>query len=351
MDFLTPETVEEYEDFLYDHQFSTPFHTVEWLKLTKDVFGFEPLCFIERDLHNKICGILPLFKIKNIFHHKLVSLPLRDKGGVLFTNDKAIENILDRALDFTRRNNCDYLQIKSSNPEEGTFLEKRKFVLKDRWPVSHIRLQKTFTDTKKHFQDNRLRWSINKAKKNGLIFEEGRTLDDLHDFYTIFIKNRQRLGIPPYSKKLFSAVYDCFVKKGTAKLFFVSKNGLRLTTIIIFLLNQKAFDVYSASRKSAREYRANDFQLYSVIQWLCDNGYNNLDLGADSPFQESLLRYKRKWGAITDWLSFCYFFHNQPDITYRDSDHPKYKIFRKILINSPKFLFEKIGSKAIKYLA
>lgn len=348
---LTQDKINLYEEFISKNTLNTPFHTVEWMNLTAETFGFRPIYLIDTDSNGKVTGVLPLFSVETLFNNRIVSLPLRDKGGALYSRPGVEEGLLGYAIDYAKKNNSSYINIKTDNPEETELLEKKSFVKKNEWVVSYLQLEDNFDETKKEFTDKRLNWSINKAEKSNLRFEEGTTPDDIEDFYSIFVKNRKRLGVPPYSKKLFYNIYNYFIRKGSAKLFFVSKDGVRLTAIIIFLLNKKAYDVYSASLTEAFEYRANDFQMYSVIKWLCENGYREYDLGADSPFQENLLKYKGKWGCKTKPIYYYYFFNRTKDITVRDSDHPRYRLLRKIWRTMPDVVFERLGSFLIPYLA
>lgn len=348
---LTQDKIDLYREFVSKNTLSTPFHTAGWMDLTAETFGFRPIYLIDTDSRENISGVLPLFLVKTLFSNKIVSLPLRDKGGALYNRPEIEEGLLDYAIDYARENNSSYINIKTDNPEETELLERKSFVKKDTWVASYIKLENNFDETRRMFTDKRLSWSINKAKKSNLRFEEGTTPDDVEDFYSIFVKNRKRLGVPPYSKSLFYNIYNYFIRKGSAKLFFVSKDGTRLTAIIIFLLNKRAYDVYSASLTDAFEYRANDFQMYFVIKWLCENGYREYDLGADSPFQESLLNYKKKWGCQTKPIYYYYFFNRVKDIPVRDSDCPKYRLLRKVWSNMPDFVFERMGSFLIKYLA
>lgn len=348
---LTQNKIQLYEDFVSKSILSTPFHTIDWMNLTEETFGFKPLYLIDTDNKDNIKAVLPLFLVKTLFGNKIVSLPLRDKGGAVYNRPEIEESLLDYAISYAKENNSSYIHIKTNNREEAELLEKKSFVKKGEWAVSYLELENDFDETRKKFTDKRLNWSINKAMKNNLKFEEGTNPDDIEDFYFIFVKNRKRLGVPPYSIKLFHNIYRLFIQKNAAKLFFVSKDGIRITAVIIFLLNRKAYDVYSASLTDAFEYRANDFQMYSVIKWLCENGYKEYDLGADSPFQENLLKYKGKWGSQNKPLYYYYFFNRTKDIPVRDSDYPGYRMLRTIWSKSPDIVFEKVGSYLIKYLA
>lgn len=337
---------------MHEHPLCTPFHTREWMDLTSEVFGFKPVYLASfEETTGAVKGVLPLFLVKTIFGSRLVSLPLRDKGGVLCDRPETATALLKAAVAYGLEKKVGYIHIKTDNPEETGLLERESFVKKDQWMVSYIELDRDFEETRRRFTDKRINWSINKAKKSNLVFEDSSSREDVMSFYSIFVSNRKRLGVPPYSITLFLGIYDRFIQKGLAKLFFVSKEGVRLTAIIVFLSHDRAYDVYSASLPEAFEVRANDFQMYCTIKWLCEAGYGQYDLGADSPHQQNLLRYKSKWGSMTKPLHFYYHFNVIRDVAIRDSDHPSYDVLRKAARVLPEFLFVRLGSYLIKYLA
>jgi len=341
-----------YEDFIYANDMGTPFHTMDWMRLTSDSFGFEPLYLIDENPNGLIEGAMPLFEISNLFAgRRIVSLPLRDKGGAVYSTRESAGRLLDYIIDYAKAVKANYVNIKTDDPEEARLLESKSFVRKNEWIVSYIKLSRDFNETKKEFRDARIGWSINKAKRNALRFEEGNGAEDMHNFYSIFLHNRKRLGVPPYSLRFFRNIHDYFIRKGLAKIFFVSKNKTILTSIIVFLMKDRAYDVYSASCDEAYDYRANDFQMYNVIKWLCENGYREYELGADSKYQDTLLKYKQKWGCKRKGLYFYYYFNLARNIEVRDSDHPKYRILRELWRRTPDIVFEKAGSRLIKYLA
>ena len=351
MNFLTEDKFGLADDFITGSPRATPFHTTAWLRLTRDAFGFRPLYLLRgREPGPPEC-VLPLFEVDTLWGKKIVSLPLRDKGGAIYTGTGALEAAIDDIIDFSSTKKYAYIHIKTNNPEEASLLERKSFVNKGQWPTSIIRLEKDFASTRKNFTDKRINWSINKAVRNRLVFEGGTTLAHVGDFFRIFFFKRKRLGVPAYPRKFFEKIHELFMTRGAVKLFFVRRHDVRLTAIMIFLLNKKAYDVYSASLDEAFEFRANDFQMFSVIQWLCDNGFGEYDLGADSPYQKTLIDYKRKWGSETKDLYFFYYFIRSKDITIQDSDHPRYRLLRSIWKNMPDTVFEKIGSKLIKYMA
>jgi hypothetical protein len=322
------------------------------MDLTSEVFGFKPVYLASfEETTGAVKGVLPLFLVKTIFGSRLVSLPLRDKGGVLCDRPETATALLKAAVAYGLEKKVGYIHIKTDNPEETGLLERESFVKKDQWMVSYIELDRDFEETRRRFTDKRINWSINKAKKSNLVFEDSSSRDDIMSFYSIFVSNRKRLGVPPYSIRLFLGIYDRFIQKGRARLFFVSREGVRLTAIIVFLSHDRAYDVYSASLPEAFEVRANDFQMYFIIKWLCENGYREYDLGADSPHQENLLRYKSKWGSRTKSLDFYYRFNRTKDVTIRDSDHSRYRLLRKVCSRLPDWIFVNMGSYLIKQLA
>jgi hypothetical protein len=87
--------------------------------------------------------------------------------------------------------------------------------------------------------------------------------------------------------------------------------------------------------------------LFSVIRWLLGNGYDTFDLGSDSPTQESLLFFKRKWLAIQAPVPIYGFEGDDHAIT--DSSDPRYAFARKAFALLPTGVLDKTGSMLTKY--
>jgi lipid II:glycine glycyltransferase (peptidoglycan interpeptide bridge formation enzyme) len=65
--------------------------------------------------------------------------------------------------------------------------------------------------------------------------------------------------------------------------------------LILLHNDQVAIDAYSGSSEKALLLRANDFMIFSVVNFCLDEGIGKFDFGSDLPQQESLINYKTKW--------------------------------------------------------
>ncbi|MEW5691810.1 MAG: GNAT family N-acetyltransferase [Candidatus Hydrogenedentota bacterium] len=342
----------KWDEFLLNNSDSTVFHTSIWLKLMSEFYNFKlyPLSAIDQ---GNIIGILPFFQVKALQLNHLVSLPLRDKGGCVVSRDdnNTRARLIESMIQFGRTLDCNYIQVKTSDSEEKNVLEQMGFSVREEWILSSIKLEPDFNITRNNFIDKRLNWSINKAITSNLQFEDAVSDIAVSEFYRIFLNKRKSLGVPPYAKKYFDLLYSLFAPSGMAKIFIVRKGSESLSSTFLLFHNRKVYDIFSASLEKGYEYRANDFLIWHMIKWLCEHGYDEIDLGADSPYQETLIKYKRKWGVNEKNQYFLYYFIKNKKIFIRDSDHPGYRWIRKIWRWMPDFMFENLGSMLIKYLA
>jgi len=104
--------------------------------------------------------------------------------------------------------------------------------------------------------------------------------------------------LPAFPRRFFSVMLDELRRAGAIAPFVVRDGAGRAAAATLVLIHRRAAIYgYSASDPSFHDKRANDLLLFRVIEWLLRGGYAVFDLGSDSPSQESLLFFKRKWGA------------------------------------------------------
>jgi len=108
-------------------------------------------------------------------------------------------------------------------------------------------------------------------------------------------------------------------------------------------------DGYAASLSKYNELRANDLLVWSSIEWAAQNGYSVFDFGADSPRQENLLSFKRKWGG-THIPTYQYSLSgNNRALVEMDSSNKKYFLARSIMSRLPLAVFRLVSDRLVGY--
>lgn len=336
---LNADAYEEWNDFVTSDRHSSVYHTTWWQKIVTSSFGHQLYSLLARNANGNICGILPLFHVQGLFKGRLVSSPLRDRGGVLGT-EEACRALAKAARLLAEQLPCRYVLLKQGEPSEA--LEHEGYLCSDYWITRVIDLPLDWHDLHR-----KVRWSVNKARKTGLEFEMRSDIIGADRFYNLFLDTRRRLGVPTYSRSFFRQLTQ---QSNRARFCFATQNGVDLAGIVLLLHAETAISGYAGNSRVGLRSRASDFAYWQAISWCSDHGYLSFDFGADSPHQSGLQEFKKKWNTDVTTVSHYYYTHSKSDkIPIRDSSNGPWRIARKAWSRIPGPMFERFSEWAVKY--
>jgi len=332
-----PERMSEWDVFLAQTDHATIYHTTAWAKILKEVFNYRFKLIVCVDHENRILAGVPLFSSSWRRQSKWTSVPLRDRGGILFQDEDALATLLEH---LTIAQNV-HLELKHLFPlpalAEG-HLQKHTY-----WITSRITLD---TDSEKIWSltAGKARQPTRFAIKSNVQMHEWNDAAGVSAFYDLFLATRKRLGVPAYPKALFTSILQHLEPLKQCRFLFAKHKEDVISGVVLFCYKDTVIYAYAASFGPALIYKPNDFLIWKSIEWACQNNYQYFDFGADSPHQKSLLDFKAKWGAkrhpITCYTTGAF------DMKIRDPDDPAYRLVRSCLQKLP-MPFYKLASRFI----
>jgi len=282
------------------------------------------------DSAGEIAGILPLFLVKGLLGRRLVSVPMRDRGGLLARNCAAASLLIDKAKELTRELNCKYLEMRSLEGIDPEVVSRHGLQCERYWVTTRIDLGEGIEAIWKALPNDSGRRSIHRARKKGLRHEIDSTEQGVHRFYDMFVGTRRNLGIPPYPRELFLAIWRHLIRPGKGNLFMIWKDSEPADAMINLLSKDTFIAGYAAPQNQWRRLYPNDLMYWSTIEWAAANGFRYYDFGADSPKQTGLLRFKKKWGGVEHPMSYAYFLNGPEAPPNFDSSSAAYELARKV---------------------
>ena len=92
------ENYAQYADFVNQHESSTPYHSLAWVKAVESSYGYSPKVLGLFD-ENKLVAVLPCVLITSLKGSRvLCSLPYCDLGGALATEPHQKDSIFKSLL-------------------------------------------------------------------------------------------------------------------------------------------------------------------------------------------------------------------------------------------------------------
>lgn len=330
---LKPQDEESWNKFVFSHPSATVYHALEWRYVSK-VLNHQPLYLIAKNEKGHIEGVLPLFFLSGLRGRRLVSIPLRDRGGPLCANELAMKELLQATKDIAVEKNCRYIEIKTVNglPEA---VKQLSFIERKHYLTTVVFLDPDIEKMWKSLDYGSVRWAIRKAEKNGVRVRWGESNSDIYSFYEVFLQTRRRLGVPPYSVKLFEEIWNMMGKKGRAGFLLALCGNRVIGGIVLFNFKDTVIEAYAACDQHYLNLCANDLMLWEAFKWAATNGYHYFDFGASSPYQKGLRDFKLKWGGRERELPFYFYLNNSRTVPLVDSNTPDYQIVRRLWSKMP----------------
>ncbi len=117
-------------------------------------------------------------------------------------------------------------------------------------------------------------------------------------------------------KSYFRRLYRQLIKPGLGFVGVVNKGSEPIAAAV--LLSTVAWCTACSFNPYALHYRPNDLLVYNSIRIASEERCDLFDFGISDKNQLGLRRFKSKWGAVENDVSYCYVL-GEPDVTGKQS--------------------------------
>jgi hypothetical protein len=190
---ITEKDRKAWDEYVMNNPFSIAWQSYGWSDVVKKHYGLEfyPLAVFDG---NRICGILPLYRVKSITGNvELISVPYAVAGGMLADTPAVQTLLLDKAVLLADQNGPCRITLKQyKNRIEGDFR------IDDNYYNRELALTRDTSELWKRISElNRER--ITDARKNCTVLEYPST--DTRTFHTLLLHHHHVRGIPCVGKE------------------------------------------------------------------------------------------------------------------------------------------------------
>jgi len=254
-------------------------------------------------------GILPLMETRglptNLADHqtgrRLASLPRTPLAGPLTVSPQATGLLLREAIRRASEVGHRQLELKASDPNlDGLAQGMARTV----WRASYVyRIPEKpelvrFGNARNHA---RIKWAINKARKNGVEIRVADDQKELCDWYRIYLYTMRSHAIPPRPYRFFKALWELMHARGLMRLWLAERKEANKTRLlagsIVLGLGHTSYYAFNGGHPRDFGLRPNDLLQWCVIHDACARGFRWYDLGEVPGDNPTLAEFKSKWGA------------------------------------------------------
>jgi serine/alanine adding enzyme len=335
--------LEEWNRYANSHEHATVYHLSAWAGIFGDALGYRSWLLMAKNEAGATCGILPLYLVPGLFGRRLVAVPFRDRGGPVFDTPAALTALLRYAGERARREKAGIL-LKSLDPlpEEAV---ASGLARRDHWVHSRMPIAELTRDALWERIGNKNRNMVRQAQQHGLsavcATKEPGAAERWH---ALHVQTQHRLGVPPFPQRFFSLMLDALAPSGRIELVEIRNSEGPCAATLLFFHRDTCIYGYSASSIEGQRLRANDLMLFEALALAAERKLACFDFGSDSPSQESLLFFKRKWGAEQKIIPV----YASQDVAVTDSSDSKYALARMVFRTMPPAMLSWIGSRVVR---
>jgi len=282
----------EWDEFVRRHQDASIYHLSDWARVLKRGFGYAARSLAIREANGSIVAVVPLFEVRGIASRRLVGVPFRDQGGVLATSPESERAAYVAARHSVKDTGASSVVLKSCSAVDEEIARAEGFSVSKYWVHSVMPLQKGDLWNRVGKKNRNM---VRQAERNALTFEWRRGPEQAAAWHQLHRSTQSRLGVPVFPRALFEAMLD--EGREWARFLVILGPKGPVAGGLFFAFADRYVYGYSASTPEGQEMRANDLMLFEALREAERSGAHSFDFGSDSPKQDSLLAFKKKWGA------------------------------------------------------
>ena len=328
-----------WQTFAAAHERANIFHHAAWSQLMQGCYGYRPFVIVVRNARGDICAGLPMMEVNSRrSHHCWISVPFSDHCAPLSLDSAALKKLTEALTSKAQEPGSPKMEFRWKLPAQSDAQYSSEYVLHT---IQLDCILEKITDRIHHSH----RRNIKTASDHNVQIKFGRSLEDIQIFYSLHLQTRQRQGVPIQPYHYFELLHRKLIEQGLGFVLLAYESGRCLAGAIFLHWNHTLTYKYGASTSDGLHLRPNHLIFWKAIQWGCDNGFTNLDLGRTSIENTGLRDFKSRWGAQETPLLYT----NLACHTSQTSNGHLLNIMRVVIQNSPAWVCRLSGEILYRY--
>jgi len=326
-----------WDEFVFRHRHGSPFHLIAWKKSIEETFGYQPLYLAAED-QNGICGVLPVFLVKNLLVRKaLISSPFAVYGGILANCEAAREALKNRLRQLGESLDVEYIELRNAYPEQCVgFSTVCRYVTftQEIGPDEAAILENIPRKT---------RYMVRKSLRAG--FTTRRQTCDFLAFESLYAENLRRLGTPSFPLKYFERLIANFGR--SIDIREVLLNGKVVSAVMSFHFGDQLLPYYGAADPRYNALAPSTYMYFDQMRWARQNGYRIFDFGR-SKKESGSFDFKAHWGMQRRDLPYEILLIRRKELPHYSPQNPRFRAAIRLWQSLPLPVTKALGPSLIR---
>src|ERR1035438_10258989 len=215
---IDPTRDERWDDFLQKHTDASIFHTRGWLEALQQTYGYNPIAFTTSPAGSPLTNGTPFCQISSwLSGYRLVSLPFSDHCNPLVQSADELSDLLTYLREKRDAEKWGYVEIR---PTDSVVTGATFFGESKSFYFHKLNLRPTIDDIFRKFHKDCVQRKIERAVRENLTYDEGRSDSLVTQFYRLLLMARRRHGLPAQPVTWFRNILACLGDKAKIRVAF-----------------------------------------------------------------------------------------------------------------------------------
>ena len=297
---IDPTRDPRWDELLDTHPDASIFHTPGWLDALRRTYGYTPIAFTTSPPGHPLRDGLPFCEISSwLSGRRLVSLPFSDHCSPLVESSEQVACLLSYLRENLTREKWSYIEIR---PTDSVVTGCTGFGRSKVFFLHKLDLSPCLDDIFQNFHRDCVRRKIQRAAREGLVYEEGRSVGLLSMFYQLLLITRRRHGLPAQPVAWFQSLIACLGER--VKIRVASKNGQPVASILTIRCKRALVYKYGCADQRFNNLGGTQLLFWKSIQEAKECRLREFDLGRSDCDNPGLVMFKDRWGATRTELAY-----------------------------------------------
>lgn len=250
---------------------------------------------------SKLANVVPFCQIKGWpSGRRLVSLPFSDHCRPLVESMADLCRLLKPIQHDISQEGWQYIEIR---PLGMSLDDSANFSRSETFWFHALDLRRGLDEIFRSFHKDCVQRKIQRAEREALTCEQGRSSSLLEKFYGLLLITRRRQGLPPQPIKWFQNLIACVGDALTIRI--ASKDRRPIAAILTLQHGKTMVFKYGCSDERFNRQGGTQLLLWRAIEEAKSVCLEEFDMGRSDCNNPGLVRFKDRWGAVKSALTYC----------------------------------------------
>ncbi len=289
-----------WDELIATHPRASVFHQRGWIEALKRTYGYEPFVLTSAPAGEPLNDGIVLCRISSwVTGSRSVSLPFSDHCEPLL-------NSVGKLFEFTNwlRVECGrqcwkYFELR---PRSGSEEPQHHASYSRSYCFHTLNLTPTLEQIFRGFHKDSIQRRIQRAERERITHEMGRSEELGGEFYSLLLKTRRRHQLPPQPRAWFRNLVECMGDKVQIRL--ARKNGTPIAALLTLRHRSSVVYKYGCSDEKFHHLGGMPFLFWRLIEESKASGAEEIDFGRSDLDNDGLITFKDRFGTTRKLIKY-----------------------------------------------